>query len=172
MTQADRSEKKKPRNMLLRLLGPGLVTGAADDDPSGIATYSQAGAQFGYGLLWTVFLTTPFMIAIQLVSAQIGRVTGKGLAANVMELAPRWLVLTLIVLLVAANTFNIAADIAAMGSRFRWLLVVSTMSMPSFLHRPRRCSKSLCPIAAMRRCCRLWCFGGVWLACDARSKGS
>jgi NRAMP (natural resistance-associated macrophage protein)-like metal ion transporter len=101
--------------MLFRLFGPGLVTGAADDDPSGIATYSQAGAQFGYGLLWTVFLTTPFMIAIQVVSAQIGRVTGKGLAANVMEIAPRWLVLGLIFLLVAANTFNIAADIAAMG---------------------------------------------------------
>src|SRR3984885_11819323 len=106
---------KKPRNMVLRLLGPGLVTGAADDDPSGIATYSQARAQFGYGLLWTVFLTTPFMIAIQLVSARIGRGTGKGLAANVMELAPRWLVLGLVFLLVAANTFNIAADIAAMG---------------------------------------------------------
>ncbi len=107
--------KKKPKTMVLRLLGPGLVTGAADDDPSGIATYSQAGAQFGYGLLWTVFLTTPFMIAIQLVSARIGRVTGRGLAANVMELAPRWLVLGLVFLLVAANTFNIAADIAAMG---------------------------------------------------------
>ena len=73
----DKSPYKRT-NILLRLLGPGLVTGAADDDPSGIATYSQAGAQFGYGLLWTVFLTTPFMIAIQLVSAQIGRVTGKG----------------------------------------------------------------------------------------------
>src|SRR3954462_7988762 len=106
---------KKHKNMVVRLLGPGLVTGAADDDPSGIATYSQAGAQFGYGFLWTVFLTTPFMIAIQLVSARIGRVTGKGLAANVMELAPRWLVLDLIFLLVTANTFNIAADIAAMG---------------------------------------------------------
>src|ERR1700737_1378666 len=70
---------KKPKNMFFRLLGPGLVTGAADDDPSGIATYSQAGAQFGYGMLWTVFLTTPFMIAIQLVSAQIGRGTGKGI---------------------------------------------------------------------------------------------
>jgi NRAMP (natural resistance-associated macrophage protein)-like metal ion transporter len=115
MTETNRSEVKKPKNMVLRLLGPGLVTGAADDDPSGIATYSQAGAQFGYGLLWTVFLTTPFMIAIQLVSARIGRVTGKGLAANVMELAPRWLVLALIFLLVTANTFNIAADIAAMG---------------------------------------------------------
>jgi NRAMP (natural resistance-associated macrophage protein)-like metal ion transporter len=115
MTAPVRPETKKSPNMVLRLLGPGLVTGAADDDPSGIATYSQAGAQFGYGLLWTVFLTTPFMIAIQLVSARIGRVTGKGLAANVMELAPRWLVLALIFLLVAANTFNIAADIAAMG---------------------------------------------------------
>src|SRR6476661_3811776 len=115
MARTMRSEFRNPWRMLLRLLGPGLVTGAADDDPSGIATYSQAGAQFGYGLLWTVFLTTPFMIAIQLVSAQIGRVTGKGLAANVMEVAPRWLVLTLVALLVAANTFNIAADIAAMG---------------------------------------------------------
>jgi NRAMP (natural resistance-associated macrophage protein)-like metal ion transporter len=113
--QPDIPRAKKPRNIVLRLLGPGLVTGAADDDPSGIATYSQAGAQFGYGLLWTVFLTTPFMIAIQLVSARIGRVTGKGLAANVMELAPRWLLLGLVFLLVAANTFNIAADIAAMG---------------------------------------------------------
>jgi NRAMP (natural resistance-associated macrophage protein)-like metal ion transporter len=111
----DTRRPKKPRMMLFRLLGPGLVTGAADDDPSGIATYSQAGAQFGYGLLWTVFLTIPFMIAIQLVSALIGRVTGKGLAANVMEVAPRWVVLTLVALLVAANTFNIAADIAAMA---------------------------------------------------------
>src|SRR4051812_9390755 len=115
MVATNHSEPKKHKNMVVRLLGPGLVTGAADDDPSGIATYSQAGAQFGYNLLWTVFLTTPFMIAIQLVSARIGRVTGKGLAANVMELAPRWLVLGLVFLLVAANTFNIAADIAAMA---------------------------------------------------------
>jgi Mn2+ and Fe2+ transporters of the NRAMP family len=107
--------KKKPRNIFFRLLGPGLVTGAADDDPSGIATYSQAGAQFGYGLLWTVFLTTPFMITIQLVSAQIGRVTGKGLAANFSQFAPRWLVILIVSLLVSANTFNIAADIGAMG---------------------------------------------------------
>ncbi len=114
-TGASKPQNIKPRNILLRLLGPGLVTGAADDDPSGIATYSQAGAQFGYGLLWTVFLTTPFMIAIQVVSARIGRTTGRGLAANVMELAPRWVVLALVFLLVVANTFNIAADIAAMG---------------------------------------------------------
>jgi NRAMP (natural resistance-associated macrophage protein)-like metal ion transporter len=115
MTETTRPVSKPSRGVVLRLLGPGLVTGAADDDPSGIATYSQAGAQFGYGLLWTVFLTIPFMIAIQLVSALIGRVTGKGLAANVMEIAPRWLVLALVFLLVAANTINIAADIAAMA---------------------------------------------------------
>jgi NRAMP (natural resistance-associated macrophage protein)-like metal ion transporter len=115
MTPARKANGAKPRNIILRLLGPGLVTGAADDDPSGIATYSQAGAQFGYGLLWTVFLTTPFMIAIQLISAQIGRVTGKGLAANLSQFAPRWFVLGLVFLLVAANTFNIAADISVMG---------------------------------------------------------
>jgi NRAMP (natural resistance-associated macrophage protein)-like metal ion transporter len=102
-------------NIFLRLLGPGLVAGAADDDPSGIATYSQAGAQFGYGLLWTVFLTTPFMIAIQLVSAHIGRVTGKGIAANIKQLYPRPFVVVLVGLLLVANTINIAADLAAMG---------------------------------------------------------
>src|SRR5580704_10458243 len=112
---ASKPRNHKPPNILLRLLGPGLVTGAADDDPSGIATYSQAGAQFGYGLLWTVFLTTPFMIAIQVISARIGRVTGKGLAANFSQIAPRWLVIFLVAILVAANTFNIAADIGAMG---------------------------------------------------------
>ena len=106
----------KIRNSLLfRLLGPGLVTGAADDDPSGIATYSQAGAQFGYGLLWTLFLTTPFMIAIQLVSAQIGRVTGKGIVANAKQVFPRPVLGALVALLVVANTINIAADLAAMG---------------------------------------------------------
>src|ERR1700723_1490134 len=113
-TALSKTPDKRP-NIFLRLLGPGLVTGAADDDPSGIATYSQAGAQFGYGLLWTVFLTTPFMIAIQLVSAQIGRVTGKGIIANVKDFAPRWLVLALVFLLVVANTLTIAADLAAMG---------------------------------------------------------
>jgi NRAMP (natural resistance-associated macrophage protein)-like metal ion transporter len=106
---------RKRRNIIFRLLGPGLVTGAADDDPSGIATYSQAGAHFGYGLLWTVFLTTPFMIAIQLVSALIGRVTGQGIAANAKQYYPRPFVFILVSLLVVANTINIAADFAAMG---------------------------------------------------------
>lgn len=99
----------------LRHVGPGVVTGAADDDPSGIATYTQAGAQFGTGLLWTVFLSLPFMIAIQLVSARIGRVTGKGVAANLREHTPRSFLMVMVLLLVVANTINIAADIAAMG---------------------------------------------------------
>ena len=99
----------------LRHVGPGVVTGAADDDPSGLATYTQAGAQFGTGLLWTVFLSLPFMIAIQMVSARIGRVTGKGVAANLREHMPRGLLVALIGLLVIANTINIAADIGAMG---------------------------------------------------------
>ena len=99
----------------LRHVGPGVVTGAADDDPSGIATYTQAGAQFGTGLLWTVFLSLPFMIAIQLVSARIGRVTGKGVAANLRAHTPRSFLMAMVTLLVAANTINIAADIAAMG---------------------------------------------------------
>ena len=99
----------------LRHVGPGVITGAADDDPSGIATYTQAGAQFGTGLLWTVFLSLPFMIAIQLVSARIGRVTGKGISSNLREHTPRPFLMAMVLLLVVANTINIAADIAAMG---------------------------------------------------------
>jgi NRAMP (natural resistance-associated macrophage protein)-like metal ion transporter len=97
-------------------LGPGLVTGAADDDPSGIATYSQAGAQFGFNMLWTMILTYPLMTAVQLVSAQIGRVTGCGLAKNIGDVFPKPLVLVLIGLLFIANTINIGANLAAMGS--------------------------------------------------------
>jgi NRAMP (natural resistance-associated macrophage protein)-like metal ion transporter len=106
---------------LLEQLGPGLVTGAADDDPSGIATYSQAGAQFGYGLGWTLVLTFPLMSAIQLVSARIGRVTGEGLAANMAKILPRWVVMGLVALLFVANTINIGADLAAMGESARLL---------------------------------------------------
>lgn len=116
---------------LLRRLGPGLITGAADDDPSGIATYSQAGAQFRFGLVWTLLLTTPLMIAVQMVSARIGYVTGRGLAANMAQVCPRWLAATVVLLLVAANTINIAADVSAMAEATRllvrgpqWLYVV------------------------------------------------
>jgi NRAMP (natural resistance-associated macrophage protein)-like metal ion transporter len=110
-----------PRS-LLRALGPGLITGAADDDPSGIATYSQGGAQFGYALCWTMFLTTPFMIAIQLVSARIGAVTCSGLAANLKKALPAALLYAIVGLLLIANTLNLAADIAAMGEALRLVI--------------------------------------------------
>ncbi|MDN3918996.1 divalent metal cation transporter [Pelomonas sp. PFR6] len=110
----------QPRE-LARRLGPGLITGAADDDPSGIATYSQAGSQFRFGLVWTLLLTTPLMIGIQMLSARIGWVTGEGLAANIARVCPRWLSLALVGLLVVANTINIAADIGAMAEAARLL---------------------------------------------------
>jgi NRAMP (natural resistance-associated macrophage protein)-like metal ion transporter len=120
MTIAGVWQSANPRKRLraaavFKQLGPGLVTGAADDDPSGIATYSQAGAQFGYGLLWTIVLTYPLMCAVQLVSARIGRVTGCGLAANMGQVMPKPVVLGLVSLLFIANTINIGADLAAMG---------------------------------------------------------
>ena len=102
-----------------RALGPGLVTGAADDDPSGIATYSQAGAQFGFALLWTVFLTLPFMTAIQVISACIGWDTRKGLANNIARTLPPAMLYLLVASLLVANTINIAADLAAMGEALR-----------------------------------------------------
>jgi NRAMP (natural resistance-associated macrophage protein)-like metal ion transporter len=100
-------------------LGPGLVTGAADDDPSGIATYSQAGAQFGYGLLWTLLFTYPLMVGIQLIAARIGRVSGHGLATNIRRHYPKWLLYGIVALLVVANTINIAADISAMADALK-----------------------------------------------------
>jgi NRAMP (natural resistance-associated macrophage protein)-like metal ion transporter len=100
----------------LEELGPGLVTGAADDDPSGIATYSQAGAQFGYGLGWTMVLCYPLMSAVQLISAHIGRVTGAGLASNLVGTFPRKLVGILIGILLIANIINIGADLSAMAA--------------------------------------------------------
>jgi NRAMP (natural resistance-associated macrophage protein)-like metal ion transporter len=117
-----RKLKKLGQHERVRQLGPGLITGAADDDPSGIATYSQAGAQFGYGLLWTVVVTYPLMVAIQMVSARFGCITGRGLAANIKVVYPRSLLYLIVGLLVAANTFNLAADISAMGDALRLLL--------------------------------------------------
>jgi NRAMP (natural resistance-associated macrophage protein)-like metal ion transporter len=106
----------------LRKLGPGLITGAADDDPSGIATYSQAGAQFGFSMLWTVVFTLPLMAAIQIVSARIGYVTRRGLAANIKAAYSRWVLLGVVGLLLLANTLNVAADLAAMAEALRLLL--------------------------------------------------
>lgn len=97
-------------------LGPGLITGAADDDPSGIATYSQAGAQFGLNMLWPMFFTYPLMVAVQAISARVGRVTGHGLAFNLKQVFPGWAVTLLVLSLFVANTINIGADIAAMGA--------------------------------------------------------
>ena len=107
---------------LLKQLGPGLITGAADDDPSGIASYSQAGAQFGYGMLWSVLFTLPLMIGIQVVSARIGRVTGHGLAANIRQHYPAWLLYAVVGLLLVANTINIAADLGAMAAALQLLI--------------------------------------------------
>ena len=103
--------KKHP----LARIGPGLITGVADDDPSGIATYSQAGAQFGLNMLWTMPLAYPLMAAIQSICARIGRVTGKGLAANIKTAFPPVILYGVVLLLLVANTLNIAADVAAMG---------------------------------------------------------
>ena len=98
-----------------RKLGPGLVTGAADDDPSGIATYSQAGARFGFDTLWSLVLTYPLMVAVQMICARIGAASGQGLASNMRQHHSRWLLLPLVCLLCLANIINIGADISAMG---------------------------------------------------------
>ena len=96
-------------------VGPGLVTGAADDDPSGIATYSQAGAQFGLNMMWTMLVSYPLMSAVQSICARIGRVTGRGLAVNIKQAFPAWVLYSAVGLLLVANTINIAADVATMG---------------------------------------------------------
>ena len=117
MTRLRRHSLKKPAYH--SALGPGLVTGAADDDPSGIATYSQAGAAYGFALLWPVVLAWPFLTAFQFTCAEIARVTGKGLAANLSTHLPRPAVWAVVLMLLGANIFNIASDIAAMGEAAR-----------------------------------------------------
>jgi len=106
----------------LRRLGPGLITGASDDDPSGIATYSQVGAQFGYGLAWTMLFSLPFMIVIQEISGRIGCVTGHGIASNLRRHYASWIVRSVVALLLIANTINIGADLGAMGAALKLLL--------------------------------------------------
>lgn len=135
MTEADpippaiEGVKEPERPKLLEVLGPGLITGASDDDPSGIATYSQAGAQFGFGIGWTLLFTYPLMCAIQQISAEIGRVTGLGLAGNLRRHYPVWLLHVLIGLLLVANTINIGADLGAMGAALKLLV-----DGPAFLY--------------------------------------
>ena len=111
-----------PPRRFLQTFGPGLITGASDDDPSGIATYSQVGAQFGFSILWTMLFSYPLMTAIQEVSARMGRVTGKGIAGNMRLYYPRWLLLPLILLLLVANVLNLGADISAMGAALKLLV--------------------------------------------------
>ncbi len=107
---------------LLTHLGPGLITGAADDDPSGIATYSQVGAQFGFALLWTMLFSFPLMAAIQEICARLGRITGMGVAANLRKCYPKTVVRSLVLLLCVANIFNLGADVAAMAAAIQLLL--------------------------------------------------
>ena len=113
---------KKPSTSFLSRLGPGLVTGAADDDPSGIGTHSQVGAQFGYGLSWTFLFSFPLMVAIQEVAAEIGRVTGAGIARNMRRHYPRPLLVLMVGLLLIANIVNLGADLAAMGAAVALLI--------------------------------------------------
>jgi len=116
---------KQPRwPKLLDVMGPGLITGAPDDDPSGIATYSQAGAQFGYVIGWTMVFSYPLMCAIQLISAQIGRVTGRGVAGNMRRHMPAWLLYSIVALLLGANTINIGVELGAMAPALKLLVPI------------------------------------------------
>ncbi len=110
------------RSKVFDAIGPGVITGAADDDPSGIATYSQAGAQFGFSITWTLLFTYPLMAVIQEISARIGRTTGHGIAANIRQHYPDWLLQIIVVLLVAANTINLGADLGAMADSLKLLI--------------------------------------------------
>ena len=111
----DQSRAGSNRSKLWRVLGPGLITGASDDDPSGIATYSQAGAQFGFAITWTMLFTYPLMCVIQEVSGRIGRTTGIGIAGNLRKHYSNWLLLPVVGALSLANTINIGANLGAMG---------------------------------------------------------
>ena len=114
--------KHHQRRNWLKVLGPGLVTGAADDDPSGIGTYSQAGAQFGYGLAWTMFFGFPLLASIQAVCAQIGATTGRGIAQNLRRHYPRRVLQMVVILLLIANVINLGADLGAMAAALALLL--------------------------------------------------
>ena len=118
------SDEKQPGRIkrLLNVLGPGLVTGAADDDPSGIGTHSQVGAEFGYSLSWTFVLSFPLMVAIQMVAAEIGRVTGAGIARNLRRHYPRPILHSMVGLLLVANIINLGADLSAMGAALQLLM--------------------------------------------------
>jgi NRAMP (natural resistance-associated macrophage protein)-like metal ion transporter len=119
-----RHRTQRKFNRFLRILGPGIVTGAADDDPSGIATYSQAGAQFGFAMPWTMLLAYPLMTAVQEACMRLGAVTGKGLAAVIRERYPRYILYPVVMLVVVANTLNIGSDIGAMSASMQLLIPI------------------------------------------------
>jgi NRAMP (natural resistance-associated macrophage protein)-like metal ion transporter len=141
----DPSPEQISKKGLLGILGPGLITGASDDDPSGIATYSQAGAQFGFGMLWLLPFAYPLMAGIQETCADVGRVTGRGIAGNLRRHYPRWLMLSMVGMLATANTINLGADIGAMGDavtllvggpRLLWGALLAVGSMLSMVFVP------------------------------------
>jgi Mn2+/Fe2+ NRAMP family transporter len=152
MAMARPDETEDPaKSRLLGILGPGLITGASDDDPSGIATYSQVGAQFGFSISWTMLFSYPLMAAIQEISGRIGRTTGRGIAGNIRRHYPAWLLTVIVGLLFVANTINIGADLAAMGDALSLLIGgrISFMSCsPVFC---AWCSRSSFSIRAMFR---------------------
>jgi NRAMP (natural resistance-associated macrophage protein)-like metal ion transporter len=125
-TKAPQGARRRPVQAgfgrFLRILGPGIITGAADDDPSGIATYTQAGAQFGFGLSWTMLFTFPLMTAVQEACMRIGAVTGKGLAAVIRDSYPKYVLYPVVLLVVLANTLNIGSDLGAMAASAQLLL--------------------------------------------------
>ena len=122
MAEKQRREPTLAASDFLKQLGPGLITGASDDDPSGIGTYSQAGAQLGFSIGWTMLLTFPLMAAIQEISARIGRTTGHGIAGNLRRHYSDWLLYPIVGLLFIANTINIGADLSAMGDALKLLV--------------------------------------------------
>src|SRR5690349_8914327 len=123
-------QPSKPR--LFSVLGPGLITGASDDDPSGIANYSQAGAQFGYTISWTMLFTYPLMAVVQEISARIGRTTGRGIAGNIRRHYPNWLLQSIVLLLLIANTINIGADLGAMADALTLMIGGSPLLYVAF----------------------------------------
>src|SRR5205085_3139034 len=127
--EAELEREKNPFKRFLDLLGPGLITGAADDDPSGIGTYTSAGASLGFATLWTAIVTLPLMASVQFVCAKIGMVCGKGLAGVLRQHYPRWVLYVAVLLLVVANTINAGTDIGAIAASFNLVIPVPAVWM-------------------------------------------